>query len=130
MAEESITPNETDPPPPDSGLVCLALLAKLFEKPADYEALRHCHGAPSLVVGEIDLIRYAREVGFKASGVDSSFEKLAATPLPAIARRHDGSWFILAKVEGGQAIIHDPLVGRAEQVSAADLAERWEPGST
>lgn len=112
--------------PPDSALVCLAFLAKLFEKPADYEALRHRHGDPASVVGEIDLIRYAREVGFKAAGVDSSFEKLAATPLPAMARRPDGAWFILAKVEGGQCVIHDPAVGRAEQVSAADLAERWD----
>ncbi|EME69947.1 toxin secretion ABC transporter ATP-binding and membrane protein [Paramagnetospirillum caucaseum] len=101
-------------------------MAKLFEKAADYDSLRHRHGDPGLVVGEIDLIRYAREVGFKASGVDSGVEKLSATPLPAMARRPDGGWFILAKVEGGQAIIHDPLVGRAEQVSAADLAERWD----
>ncbi|MDO8605095.1 MAG: ABC transporter transmembrane domain-containing protein [Phaeospirillum sp.] len=127
MAEEITLPDGAEaPPPPDTGLVCLALLAKLFEKPADYEALKHRHGAPGLVVGEIDLIRYAREVGFKASGVDSNFEKLSATPLPAIARRHDGGWFVLAKVEGGQAIIHDPLIGRAEQVGAEDLNSRWD----
>jgi len=30
----------------DSGLVCLAMLARFFEKPGDYEQLRHRHGAP------------------------------------------------------------------------------------
>jgi subfamily B ATP-binding cassette protein HlyB/CyaB len=74
--ESSSAGTETPPAaPPDSALVCLALLAKLFEKPADYEALRHRHGDPASVVGEIDLIRYAREVGFKASAVDSCFER-------------------------------------------------------
>jgi ATP-binding cassette, subfamily B, bacterial HlyB/CyaB len=116
----------TAPAPPDTGLACLALLAKLFEKPADYEALRHRHGDPGAAAGELDLVRYAREVGFKASAVDSSAEKLGATPLPAIARRPDGGWFILAKVVDGQAILHDPLVGRAEQVSADDLDSRWD----
>jgi subfamily B ATP-binding cassette protein HlyB/CyaB len=110
----------------DSGLACLAMLAKFFEKPGDYDQLRHAHGDPAKSADEVDLLRYAKAIGFKASAIDSEFTRLARTPLPCIARHKDGGWFILAKVAEGKALIQDPRIGRPEELTQAELEERWD----
>ncbi|MBF0325557.1 MAG: type I secretion system permease/ATPase [Alphaproteobacteria bacterium] len=107
------------------------MLAKFFEKPGDYEQLRHAHGDPAKAADEVDLLRYAKSIGFKAQGIDSEWARLARTPLPCLARHKDGGWFILAKVApdesgGGKCLIQDPRVGRPEELSADELAERWD----
>ncbi|MGE5517257.1 MAG: type I secretion system permease/ATPase [Bacteroidota bacterium] len=112
--------------PLDPGLACLSLLAKYFEKPGDYEQLRHRHGDPTQTADDVALVRYAKELGFKASAIDSDWDRLARTPLPCMARHRDGGWFILAKVAEGQVLIQDPRVGRPEQLSRADFESRWD----
>lgn len=62
-------------PEVDSGLACLSLLAKYFEKPGDYEQLRHRHGAPSEAADDIALLRCAKELGFKASAIESQWDR-------------------------------------------------------
>jgi subfamily B ATP-binding cassette protein HlyB/CyaB len=119
-------PGQAGEAPPDSALVCLSWLAKFFDKPGDFEQLRHRHGNPDAPAGEIDLVRYAKELGFKAKAIDSGVDKLARTPLPAIARGRDGSWFVLAKVAEGQVLIQDPRVGRPEQLKLEELGDRWD----
>ncbi|MFN3077127.1 MAG: cysteine peptidase family C39 domain-containing protein, partial [Alphaproteobacteria bacterium] len=114
------------PPQSDSGLVCLAMLARFFDKPADYDQLRHRHGDPTQPADAIDLVRYAKEIGFKARCIVSSVERLARTPLPAIAGGSDGGWFILAKVAEDKALIQDPRVGRPEQLTIEQLEARWD----
>lgn len=127
--DQSVHPAECpEPASPalDSGLACLSLLAKYFEKPGDYEQLRHRHGAPTEMADDIALVRYAKELGFKASAIDSEWDRLTRTPLPCQARHKDGGWFILAKVAEGQALIQDPRVGRPEQLSREDFEARWD----
>ncbi|MBC7907999.1 MAG: type I secretion system permease/ATPase [Rhodospirillaceae bacterium] len=110
----------------DTGLACLALLAKYFEKPGDYDQLKHRHGAPTELADDIALVRYAKEIGFKASAMDSEWDRLARTPLPCIARGRDGGWFILGKVAEDKILIQDPLVGRPEQLTREELEARWD----
>jgi len=112
--------------PPDPGLACLALLARFFEKPCDYDQLRHAHGDPGKMADEVDLLRAAKSIGFKASALDSEYSRLARTPLPCLARHKDGGWFILAKVAEGKALIQDPRVGRPEELTTEELEERWD----
>ncbi|NFV78775.1 type I secretion system permease/ATPase [Magnetospirillum aberrantis] len=118
---EPLPARETDP-----GLACLSLLAKYFEKPGDYEQLRHRHGDPTHTADDIALVRYAKELGFKASAIDSEWDRLSRTPLPCLARHKDGGWFILAKVADDQVLIQDPRVGRPEQLSREDFEARWD----
>ena len=109
----------------DSGLSCLVLLANFFEKQGNYDQLRHRHGATDTPVDEISLVRYAKEKGFKASILQSSWEKLSRTPLPCMAQSPDGRWFILAKIGTDQVLIQDPQVGRPEQISQQEMEKRW-----
>ncbi len=71
-------------------------------------------------------MRYAKEIGFKASAIDSSWKRLAGTPLPYLARHKDGGWFILGKLADDSILIPDPRVGRPEQLSREELEERWD----
>lgn len=114
------------PPPLDSGLICLSMLAQFFEKSADYDQLRHRHGDPANTADEIALVRYAREIGFKASAIESAWEKLSRTPLPCLARHKEGGWFILAKVAEDKVLIQDPRIGRPEQLSREEFEARWD----
>lgn len=52
-----------------------------------------------------DLLLAAKGVQFKARAVETKFERLAKTPLPAIARRRDGRLFVLAKVVEDKVLI-------------------------
>jgi ATP-binding cassette, subfamily B, bacterial HlyB/CyaB len=110
----------------DSGLASLALLAKYFEKPGDYDQLRHRHGAPTEMADDIALVRYAKEIGFKASAIDSAWDRLTRTPLPCLARTRDGGWFIMGKVAEDKILIQDPLVGQPEQLTREGLEARWD----
>ena len=75
---------------------------------------------------DVALVRYAKEVGLKASAIDSEWERLSRTPLPCMGRHRDGGWFILGKVAEDKILIQDPRVGRPEQLSRAELEERWD----
>ncbi|CAA7616085.1 hypothetical protein MTBLM5_190013 [Magnetospirillum sp. LM-5] len=101
VAAEEGKPTAPLPPPTlDPGLACLAMLAKFFEKAGEHDQLRHGHGDPGKMADEVDLLRTAKAIGFKAQGIDSEFARLARTPLRCLARHKDGGWFILAKVAG------------------------------
>lgn len=60
----------------DPSIASLALLAKDFEKPGDYEQLRHRHGAPTEDADDTALVRYAKELAFKANAIDSDGDRL------------------------------------------------------
>jgi subfamily B ATP-binding cassette protein HlyB/CyaB len=45
--------------------------------------------------------------------------------MPAIALAKDGSFFIIAKMDGEKVLIHDPCVERPEIISQEQLAARW-----
>jgi subfamily B ATP-binding cassette protein HlyB/CyaB len=109
----------------DSGLLSLLLLGKFFGKPADEAQLRHQFGTSGVPLSEGDLLRASREIGFKAQVVESSWERLASTPLPCIAGRKDGSFLILAKAAEGQMLVQDPLVGRPQTFDRAAFEAFW-----
>lgn len=127
-----MTPGAPQPPlmedtgrQPGSGLTCLALLLRYHGEPADVSSLAH-RFAPDLgEIDTIDLLRAAKQSGLKARQVDSNWDRLSKIALPAIAAARDGSWFIIAKVEGDKALLHDPAAGRPVMLSRAELEERW-----
>jgi subfamily B ATP-binding cassette protein HlyB/CyaB len=102
-------PQITDGPAADSGLACLALAARFHGVASDPHALRHQHGEPGQPFADRHIVRAARALGLKARLVESAWERLPATPFPAIAERRDGGWLLVAGVRDGEALVHDPL---------------------
>lgn len=93
-------------PPFDSGLACLAILARLHGLPCDTAELRHRHATGAAPLAAPALLRAARSLGFKAGVRHEAAREPAALPLPALAECRDGSWCILARMAGDRVLVH------------------------
>ncbi|MGK0440460.1 MAG: subfamily B ATP-binding cassette protein HlyB/CyaB, partial [Pseudohongiellaceae bacterium] len=82
----------------DSGCQCLVTLARLSQVPAEYQQLRHQFSDAEAPLSDNDLLRAAKAIGFKARKITSTLEELSPSILPALAKTHDGQYFIIAKV--------------------------------
>jgi subfamily B ATP-binding cassette protein HlyB/CyaB len=109
----------------DPGLAGLVMLLRLHGVGADGAQIRH-RFATGATVGIADMLRCAKALGLKARCLSSGWGRLARTPLPALAARRDGGFFILAKVADGRALIQDPLGGRPLIVGRRELEAEWD----
>jgi ATP-binding cassette, subfamily B, bacterial HlyB/CyaB len=109
----------------DTGLVCLLILARFFELPADGDQLRHQFSESGKALAETDLLRAAKHIGLKAGLLNAGYAKLASAPLPAVVQRKDGRYVVLAKVDGEKVLIQDPMVGRPQILSRLEFEEAW-----
>lgn len=109
----------------DTGLSSLAMIAGFFGLPADIAQLGHRFGTAAEPLTAADLLRAARQLGFKARAITSSFERLARTALPALAQHTDGHYFVLAKLDGDKVLIQDPLEPRPLALPRAIFEEAW-----
>jgi len=113
--------------PLDPGLACLVMLARFHGVAAEPAQLAHefGEGAP---FGVTQILLAARKLGLKARQVKTGFERLSTTPLPALALGRQGGFFILAKADGAQALIHDPAAAKPQPLSKPELEARWAGG--
>lgn len=120
------TPLDDEVPPlPDTGLLCLVMLARFHNVAASPEQLAHEFTPPGEHFGSAELLLAARKLGLKAKSVRSSVDRLAQTPLPAIARDNAGLFFIIARIDQGKALIQDPRANRPEVMEREALEARW-----
>lgn len=114
---------------PDSGLLCLALIARILGRPVDAGQLLHRYGRHDAAATATDLIRAGRELDLKIRKVATGWRHLASTPLPAIACLKDGGFVVLAALRGeaGQEAVlvahgHD---GKPRSVPRAEFEAAW-----
>jgi subfamily B ATP-binding cassette protein HlyB/CyaB len=112
-------------PDQDAGLLCLLLIARFYDLPADGVQLRHQFGKAGCPFSDRDLLRAAKHLGLKAGLVQTEWTKLTGTPLPALAKRRDGRYVVLAKVEADKVLVQDPLAGRPLIQTRADFERGW-----
>ncbi len=98
----------------DTGVACLVLLMQFHGLAVDARQLLHNFGVTAL--GATEMLRVAKDMSLKAKVIATTWDRLAATPLPAIAERRDGRFFIIAKINGDTALIHDPMQPRPQIV--------------
>ncbi len=109
----------------DTGLLCLVLMLRYTGVPADPAQLRHRFGNLSERITTTEILRTAKELGLKSRVVGSNWNRLAKSPLPAIAATKEGGFFIVAKVAEDKALIHDPVENRPVTMSRAELEAAW-----
>lgn len=112
-------------PAVDSGLACLVMLARFHNVAASPEQLTHEYAEDGHFFGRAEMLLAAKKLGLKAKSARSSLSRLSHTPLPAIASDRDGRFFIIARLDEGKALIHDPLAQRSEVLSFEELETRW-----
>lgn len=110
----------------DSGLVCLAMLARFHNIAASPEQLNHEFTPQGQLFGKAEILLASRHLGLKAKSIKTTQQRLSSTPLPAIACASDGGFFIIARVDQGKILIHSPQCSRAEVIDEQQLAARWQ----
>lgn len=109
-----------------SAVQCLAVIARVKQVPVDVVALCREFTPPRSELNDIYLLKAARSLGFKARLSTTKPEKIQPVLLPAIAKRRDGSYFILARLQQGQALIQDVASGQTHTLTQAELQEFWD----
>ncbi len=110
---------------PDTGLLCLLLVARFHDVSIDGGQIQHQFGLSGQTLTTNALVRAAKHVGLKSGCVATSWDELATTPLPAIARQTDGTHVVLAKVQGEQVLLQDPLKERPRILSKEEFLATW-----
>ncbi|MFT0865538.1 type I secretion system permease/ATPase [Pseudomonas sp. CAM1A] len=110
---------------PDTGLICLLMLARFHNVAASGEQLAHELTDGQQAFATAQLLLAARKLGLKAKRVETRPERLAQTPLPAIAADREGGFFIIARMDHGKVLIQDPRAERPEVIDLATLEQRW-----
>lgn len=91
----------------DSGLIAYATILALHRIAVDPAQLRHGIGHDRSIEAD-DLKRIAKSQDeVRAKSIRSAWDKLAQTPLPAMANGPSG-WFIIARVSDDEALIQPP----------------------
>ena len=124
------SPSDSTPPSAatevtDTGLICLLILARFYDLPADGSQLRHQFAQSGQPLSDTDLLRAAKHLGLKAGVLKTQWNKLAGTPFPAIAKRTDGRYVVLAKLEGEKILVQDPVEARPHVLSREQFETAW-----
>ena len=95
---------------PDSGPIALAQMLAIHRIAIEPAQLRHAMGHSGDASAE-DLVRLARaQHGVRARVHRGSFERLARTPLPALAQGPEG-WFLIGRAAGDEVLVQMPRPG-------------------
>lgn len=110
----------------DTGLACFAIMANFFEKPISIDQIKHKYDRQNSYFEEYELLQLAKEFSFKARFVETKWERLDKTNLPAIAQSKDNTYFIIGKVAEDKVLIQDPAKGNHPEVlSKEEFMNRW-----
>lgn len=84
------------------------------------------HQFPGRPIGVMEMIRCAKGLGLKARSVTTNWERLAKTPLPAIAAMRDGSFLLLGRCGDDGILVLAPNSPRPHMMSRAELEAAWD----
>ena len=116
---------EFDDVPADSGLWCLSMMLRLFERAADPDQIRHQFGQPGRLFQAEDIVRAARRLGVKARMIRGGTNRLEGLHLPVIAETTDLRYVLLAGVRDDQVLVQDPLSLRPQALDRTEFERSW-----
>jgi len=109
----------------DTGLMCLLILARFHDLPANGTQLQHQFSQSGQALSEIDLLRAAKHVGLKAGVVKTTWNKLQGMPLPGMAKLVDGRYLVVAKVQAEKVLVQHPDEARPLVLSRDRFEMIW-----
>jgi len=109
----------------NSGIQCLSLIARFHQIPAEPNALIREFHHQDESLSDVNLIRAAKSLGFKAKFIQDTPQELSSHLLPAIARHKDGHFFIIAKVSDNEILIQDIESKRPLTYTFDELEKIW-----
>lgn len=107
----------------DPGLASLTLLLRFYGVGADSEQILHQLGTRT--IGKTEMLRVARKHSLKAKVRSTTFDRLANTPLPAIAALKDGGFVVVAKADDKKILLQAPNEPRPSLLSREQFEAIW-----
>jgi len=108
----------------DPGLFVLDILLRLRGLESDPDRIRRRFGGGSIGVPE--MLAYAKETDLSARCTLTDWDRLLKQPLPGIAPLRSGSFLLLGKVTGNEAIALAPGAERPTLISRTELESIWD----
>lgn len=113
----------------DTGLACFVALLRYHRLPVDSHQLIHEFKQPGKLFDWQDMRLAAKQLHM-ATRLVCDVKNLAQLPLPAIAQRQDGTFFILAKAVAGadgklHLLVHDISQPSPEEISLEAFNNLW-----
>lgn len=109
----------------DSGLYCLISIARFHGISVSPEQIIHTYAIESTGASEIELIKIAKDIGFKIKAVNLKFNALKKMTLPAMVFIPEEGYIIIAKIEGKKILVlkpqRNPMV-----IDESDFLNKWE----
>jgi subfamily B ATP-binding cassette protein HlyB/CyaB len=123
----------------DSGLSCLVMIAKYHGVTADQAQIKHAFAIGNDGAKTLDILRAAKELGFKAREAKVEFERLQRLPMPAIVEMNrplpqgengqiangERQYVILAKAEADKLLILHPAENNPRIVKKDEFLAQW-----
>jgi ATP-binding cassette, subfamily B, bacterial HlyB/CyaB len=106
-----------------SGAAALVLLLRFHGIGADAEQIKHRFGGE---IGVGEMLRCAKDFGLKSRSYQSTWARLAQTPLPGVAVLRDGRFLVLGKASEDQVLVQDPLAPRPALMTRAEFEAVWD----
>src|SRR5580704_8704979 len=106
------------------GLAALVMLLRFHGLSVDPAQIRHQFGTDAIGVPE--MLRCARQLGLKARESRTRWDRLARTPLPAIAALRDGGFLLLGKASEDKILVQAPDSQRPSLMTRAELETVWD----
>ncbi len=107
-----------------SAIMSLMIIAKLNHKSVNPQNLKHQFLSSSNQFGTHEMLLAAKHIGLKAKKIEAQLSRLQNLHLPAIARDKQGKFFILAKADNQEALIHYHNQAPTK-ITLAELDELW-----
>ena len=111
--------------PTDSGLLALALVARLHGLATDPDTLTHRHGSGGRPLDAAALVRAARDTGLRVRLRGADDAGLDTLPLPALAETRAGDWLVLARVSAERVLVHEPGGAQPRIMARAEFRAAW-----
>lgn len=109
----------------DAGLYSFINIARFHNIPADPEQITHALAIGKDGMGELDILRAAKEFKLKAKASDVEYSTLLKLPLPAIVGLKKEKYAILAKIEGDKLLVLLPDGKPPVVLSKSDFTKKW-----
>ena len=116
---------DSGPPPTDSGLAALVLVARLHGLATDPDTLRHRHGSGDGPLDAAALVRAARDTGLRARLRSATDDGLDTLPLPALAETRAGGWLVLARVSAERVLVQETGATQPRIMARAEFLATW-----
>jgi subfamily B ATP-binding cassette protein HlyB/CyaB len=116
----------------DTGLLCLVALCRFHQLPVEPAQLAREFGCAGQAFNAVDIQRAAKALGLRYRYVSHKAAEKSlpeASVLPAIAKRNDGTYWVLAQRNDQQVLVHDLRVAQpqvlSEQECLAQCSGEW-----